>query len=85
MKDAHYIFADWLMLMARWIAASADRDRLVKRIDTDRRAGRLSTRQTLAELKGVQQRMDALEVKLKEAQALREGFANGGSSEPVHG
>ena len=77
MKDAHYLFAEWLTLMARWLAASADRDRIASRAEAERRTGRIAAaKQTAVELREAQRRMDALEAKLKVIQAAREALAH---------
>jgi hypothetical protein len=76
MKDAHYLFAEWLTLMARWLAVGADRDRIAGRAETERRAGRTAAaKQTAVELTEAQRKMDALEAKLRVVQAAREDLA----------
>ena len=85
MKDAHYLFAEWLTLMARWLASGADRDRIAARLEKERESGRsASAKQTAVELGDAQRRMDALEAKLKVIQAARDELAHGASGMPVH-
>jgi len=84
MKDAQYLFAEWLTLMARWLAIGADRDRITGRVEADKRAGRHPSKQSALDLADVQKRMDTLEAKLKLVQAAREDLAASGSGLSIH-